>query len=404
MLNILQEENIKNFVQEIEAELKDDILKFWIEHTIDQENGGFYGFVSDDLVIDKTHEKASVLYSRILWTYSTAYRYYKEEKYLAMAERAYNYIVKYFVDKTNSGVYWLLDYKGNVIDSKKQTYAVAFAIYALSEFFRATDKKESLNLAIELFHSLEEHSYDKANRGYVEARTMDWLPLSNMSLSPKDMNVSKSMNTHLHVMEAYTNLMRVWKDDKLSKSLEEVINVTLDHIIHPLTHQFKLFFDEKWNSMSRISSFGHDIEGSWLLYEAAEVLGNAPLLKKVQEISIQMARKTFDRGIDRKNGGLFYEGEAGIIIEDNKQWWPQAEAVVGFANAYQLTKDTSFIEEAIEMWHFIDKHIIDKVHGEWFWGTTVDGSSVTQNEKVGPWKCPYHNSRMCFEILHRFKK
>jgi cellobiose epimerase len=225
-----------------------------------------------------------------------------------------------------------------------------------------------------------------------------------MSLSPKDMNVSKSMNTHLHVIEAYTNLLRVWNNDKLRKSLEELINVTIEHIIDPNTHQFKLFFDEKWNSMSRVISFGHDIEGSWLLYEAADILGNETLLKKVQDISIHMARKAFDSGIDRKNGGLFYEEEAGIIIEDSKEWWPQAEAVVGFTNAYQLTNDTAWIEKAIEVWNFIDKHIIDKVHGEWFWGTNSEGSSVTENEKVGPWKCPYHNSRMCFEILQRLKK
>ena len=393
---------MRTLVQEIEAELKNNILQFWIDHAVDQEIGGFYGFISDDLVIDKTHDRASVLYSRILWTYSIAYRFYKEEKYLVMAERAYAYIVKYFVDKTNSGVYWLLDYKGNVVDSKKQTYAVAFAIYGLSEFFRATGKQESLDIAIDLFQSLENHSYDKTNKGYVEATTVDWLPLSDVSLSPKDMNVSKSMNTHLHVMEAYTNLLRVWDNDTLKKSLEELINVTIDHIIDPNAHQFKLFFDQEWNSMSRVVSFGHDIEGSWLLYEAAEILGNEHLLKKVREISIKMARKTFDRGIDRKNGGLFYEEEDGIIIEDNKVWWTQAEAVVGFANAYQLTQEAPFMEEAIKMWHFIDKHIVDKGNGEWFWGTTEDGSSVTQNEKVGPWKCPYHNSRMCFEILQRF--
>lgn len=397
-------EVIKTFTQEIEFELKNNILQFWIDHTIDDENGGFYGFISDDLIIDNTHEKASVLNSRILWTFSAAYRTYKEEKHLMMAERAYDYINKHFIDKINSGVYWMLDYKGNVVDSKKQTYAIAFAIYGLSEFFRATGRQDSLDKAIELFHTLEDYSYDKTNKGYIEATTVDWLPISDMSLSPKDMNVAKSMNTHLHVMEAYTNLLRVWDNAQLRKSLKELINVTIDHIIDPKTYQFKLFFDRTWNSLSNIVSFGHDIEGSWLLYEAAEVLGDTQLLEKAKDISIKMSRKVYEEGIDGENGGLYNERKAGAIIKDNKDWWPQAEAVVGFANAYQLTKEDIFMSQSIEMWSFIDKHIVDKVHGEWFWGTMAYGSKVTHNEKVGPWKCPYHNSRMCFEIIHRFKQ
>jgi len=401
---VFENDKMEILVHDIESELKNNILQFWIDHSIDNDNGGFYGFISDNLIIDKIHEKSSVLNFRILWTYSAAYRVYKEAKYLHMAERAYDYVIKHLIDTTNSGVYWMLDYKGNVVDSKKQTYAIAFAIYGLSEYFRATGKQESLDSAIELFYSLENHSYDGASKGYVEARSVDWLPLADMSLSPKDMNVDKSMNTHLHVMEAYTNLLRVWDNDHLRKSLKELINVTIDHIIDPKTHQFKLFFDQTWNPMSNVVSFGHDIEGSWLLYEATEVLGDVKLIIKVENISINMAKKTYEEGIDRKHGGLFNEGEDGVIIESNKDWWPQAEAVVGFANAYQLTKENYFIDEAIKMWHFIDKHIVDKVYGEWVWGTTANGSRVTKNEKVGPWKCPYHNSRMCFEIIQRFKK
>jgi mannobiose 2-epimerase len=400
---MLENLSLDSFTLEIESELKNNILEFWINHTIDNENGGFTGFVSNDLIVDKAHDRASVLYSRLLWTYSLAYRSYKEEKYLAMAERAFNYITKYFIDKTNSGVYWLLDYKGNIVDSKKQTYAIAFAIYGLAEFYKATGKKESLDKAIELFNSIENHSYDKTNKGYIEARAVDWLPLEDMSLSEKDMNASKSMNTHLHIMEAYTNLLRVWDNDNLKNKLEELINVTMDYILDTDTYELKLFFDEKWNSMSEVSSFGHNIEASWLLYESAEVLGNKQLLEKVRDVSIRMAQAALEKGIDRKNGGLLNEAENGTIIDDSKDWWPQAEAVVGFANAYQLTGKPEFINEAIEVWHFINKYIIDKKHGEWFWGTTADGSTVINDEKVGPWKCPYHNSRMCFEVIQRFR-
>ena len=396
-------DTLSNLINSTESELKNNILQFWIDHDVDNENGGFYGYISNDLVIDKTHNKASVLNARILWTFSTACRVYGDKKYLAVAERAYDYIVKYFIDEANSGVYWLLDYKGNVIDSKNQIYSIAFMIYGMSEFYRAAGRKESLDLAIKLYRSIEDHAYDNDNGGYIEAMTNDWQPLSDMSLSPRDMNVSKSMNTHLHVMEAYTNLLRVWSNDELRNSLEKLVNITINYIIDPNTYQFKLFFDKNWTSLSGISSFGHDIEGSWLLYEAAEVLGNEELLAKVRKISVNMAEKALERGTDKKNGGLFYEEENGVLTGDQKEWWPQAESVVGFLNAYQLAGYTYFLIEAIKTWNFINNHIIDKKHGEWFWGTTADGICVTDDQKVGPWKCPYHNSRMCFEILHRFK-
>jgi N-acyl-D-glucosamine 2-epimerase len=394
---------IANLVEETESELKDNILEFWSNHAVDSENGGFYGFISTDLTIDKEHDKASVLNARILWTFSKAYGLYKEEKYLQIAERAYEYIRDFFIDKVNSGVYWLLDCRGNVVDSKKQTYAIAFTIYGLSEFFMATGRQESLDMAIKLYNTIEDHASDVLNKGYYEARTIDWLPLDDNTMSNDKSNVCKSMNTHLHVLEAYTNLYRVWKDKKLKTSLEDTINITINHILDRENYRFKLFFEDNWNSVSSIISFGHDIEGSWLLYEACEVLGNEELLNKAREISVRMAEKVRETGVDRKNGGLFYEQE-GSVLHDYKDWWPQAEAVVGFANAYQLTGQDCFMDEAFSMWNFIKAHILDKAHGEWFWGTTADGSNITNDEKVGPWKCPYHNSRMCFEIVKRFKQ
>jgi len=394
---------IKNLLNSIRSELTNNILKFWLEHSLDFDNGGFYGYISNDLIIDTSHNKASVLNFRILWTYAAAYRHYGDEKYLMMAERAYDYTVRNFIDQKYSGVYWMLDFKGNPVDTKKQTYSIAFAIYALSEFYRATGKKESLQHAIGLYHALETHSRDPVNKGYLEAFAKDWSPICNTRLSYSDMNAPKSMNTHLHVLEAYTNLYRVWKSEKLAGSLRELIDITIDHIIDPLTFQFRLYFDNYWIPLSKAVSYGHDIEGSWLLYEAAEVLGNEALLVKVRVTSVLMAKKVFSDGIDKINGGLFYERKNGIL-KDFKEWWAQAEAVVGFTNAYQLSGLVSFLREASNVWSFISSHLIDVRHGEWFWGTTADGSKVIHTEKVGPWKCPYHNSRMCFEMLERLSK
>ncbi|HEX2927971.1 MAG TPA: AGE family epimerase/isomerase [Ruminiclostridium sp.] len=399
----MDNKSIANLVEETERELRDDILKFWMDYAVDNENGGFYGFISSDLTILREHAKASVLNARLLWTFSKAYNIYKEEKYLFMAQRAYDYIINFFIDKENSGIYWHLDYKGNVLNSKKQTYAIAFTIYGLSEFYLATGRKEVLHKAIELYNAIEAHASDKVNKGYYEARTIDWQPLDDNTMSTDDTYICKSMNTHLHILEAYTGLYRVWKDESIKASLKQIIDITINHIFDPENNRFRLFLDDNWNPVSDIISFGHDIEGSWLLYEAAVVLGDEELIGKTREISVKMAEKVYQTGVDRKNGGLFYEQD-GDILHDYKDWWPQAEAVVGFANAYQLSGQDYFITEAFNMWDFIKAHIIDKVHGEWFWGTTADGAGITKEEKVGPWKCPYHNSRMCFELIQRFKK
>jgi len=395
--------NIKSLLTDIESDLRNNILKFWIDHSIDNENGGFYGFISNDLKADPKHYKASVLNFRLLWTFSAAYRYYMDQKYLFMAERAYDYIINHFIDKDYSGVFRTVNYKGEPLDTKKQTYSIAFAILGLCEFYRATYRQESLEYAIELFRALEEHSYDPINRGYIEEASRDWSPIKNICLSSNDMNAEKSTNTHLHVMEAYTSLYRIWKNSDLERKLEELINITIYKILNPLTFQLRLFFDINWYPLSRTVSFGHDIEGSWLLYEAAKALGNEELLNQTRMVAILMAKKVFSDGIDRKHGGIFHQRENGKV-KDFKEWWSQAEAVVGFTNAYQLTGESCFLSEASRLWSFINKNIIDKVNGEWIWGTNADGSQILSHEKAGPWKSPYHNSRMCFEMLDRLKK
>jgi mannobiose 2-epimerase len=225
-----------------------------------------------------------------------------------------------------------------------------------------------------------------------------------MRLSPKDLNSKKSMNTHLHILEAYTNMYRVWKDRNFEAKFRELINVTIDHIISEDTYQFKLFFDEKWNSLVGTVSYGHDIEGSWLLYEAAEVLGDDELIKKAGHIAVKMAEKAYEDGMDREFGGLFNDKHEDGKIHDIKAWWPQAEAMAGFLNAYQLSGDEKFMEASYDMWRYIDKYFLDKAKGEWFNEVTRDGKVLEHMAKVDPWKCPYHNSRACFEVFERLEK
>ena len=397
----MMNEAIRGLRNQLENELRENILKFWMEKSPDNINGGFFGYISNDLKADAEHDRASVLYCRILWTFSSAYRLYGDKKYLDQATRAYSYIISRFIDSTYSGVYWMLDYKGNVANPKKQIYAVAFAIYALTEYYMATQDKESLSHAIKLFEALELNAHDNINKGYVEALSRDWGHLHDMALSDKDMNSEKSMNTHLHVLEAYTNLLRVWDSTLLKSRLKELITVFMNHIIDDKTGKFKLFFNMNWDSKSDVDSYGHDIEGSWLIYEAAEVLGDEELLAKVRSLSIRMAGWVYENGVDRKFGGICNESDGRGISDGDKDWWPQAEAVVGFFNAYRLSGETLYLDAALKTWDFIRIHIVDKVNGEWFWGVSRDGSMLKGNEKAGPWKCPYHNSRMCFEIMRR---
>jgi mannobiose 2-epimerase len=227
-----------------------------------------------------------------------------------------------------------------------------------------------------------------------------------MRLSEKDLNSPKSMNTHLHVMEAYTNLLRAWPDPELQAKQKALLEVTMDHIVDSATGHFKLFFDNQWNSLTDHISFGHDIEGSWLLVEAAQVLGDAALLDRARSLSLKMARAVYEQALDQ-DGSLFYEANSkGVLVDPNKHWWAQAEAVVGFYNAYQLSGDQRFLYQAYRVWEYIEEKIVDKVHGEWHAKLRPNGTPYTAQEDgdaclVGPWKCPYHNSRVCLEMLER---
>lgn len=386
--------------QKVEEELIKNILPFWMQYTMDHENGGFYGIIGNDLSVFKEAPKGGVLCARILWTYAAAYRIFKKEEYLKMAERAKGYLIQKFWDTEYSGIYWMLDHQGNPINTKKQIYAQAFAIYGLSEYYRATQDEDSLKRAVQLYDDIERHSYDKENKGYIEACSREWKEIEDLRLGDEDRNEKKSMNTHLHIMEAYTNLLRVWNDEGLRCKLKELIEVTVQYIIDPCTYHFKLFFDEYWSTKSNEISYGHDIEGSWLLVEAAEVLGNAKLLETTKGIAVKMAQATYEEGID-SDGGIFNEANPEGIIDSNKEWWPQAEAAIGFLNAWQLTGDDKYYHASRNSWDFIEKHIIDQQKGEWFRGVTKEGKVIEKAEKVGPWKCPYHNSRACFEIRER---
>jgi mannobiose 2-epimerase len=396
------ENRITTLKNAFKKELTEDILPYWAEKMKDTENGGFYGRISGENQLIKDAPKGGILNARILWTFSAAYRALGKQEYLETAQRAKNYIFEYFTDREFGGTYWEVDFKGNPLDTKKQIYSQAFCIYALSEYYMATGDKGSLDFAIELFNLIEKYSYDPEYQGYFEAYSRDWKLLDDLRLSDKDANEKKTMNTHLHILEAYTNLYRVWKDEKLAKQLRGLIEVFFNHIVNNKTWHLNLFFDEFWTLKSSDVSFGHDIESSWLLYEAAEVLGTKEILKKAEDVSIKILKASLE-GMQPDNS-LIYEKLASGHTDTQRHWWPQSEAVVGLLNGYELTGNRQWAELAGDCFHYILDNLVDKQNGEWYWGIYADGSINTKDDKAGFWKCPYHNSRMCLEAMRRLEK
>jgi mannobiose 2-epimerase len=383
--------------QKVEAELLSDILPFWLKYSIDDEFGGFRSQISNDLTIDPHAAKGLILNARILWTFSKAFSVYHDPLYLATARRAYDYLTRYFWDAEFGGVYWMLDYLGKPHDTKKRIYGQAFTVYSLAEYFHASGDADALEKALRMVRSIESSSHDAEHGGYFETYERDWTLALDQRLSDVDMDEKKSMNTHLHLMEAYATLLRFHEDATVRLRLRELIEIFLDHVVDASTNHFIMFFDEEWRPRSNKISFGHTIEGSWLLCEAAEILGDAGLLARVREVAVKMAQTVFEQGLD-SDGGLLYELNP---TDTDKHWWPQAEAVVGFLNAYELTGQPHFLKAAQRSWEFIDKYIIDHQHGEWFWRVSKSGVPSDEQYKVDPWKCPYHNGRACIEVMER---
>lgn len=396
-MNITIEEYRAAMQEELQA-----ILSFWMAHTIDETNGGFIGKIDHHNNSIADAPKGAVLNARILWSFAAAYNLTGEKKYLEVAQRAFNYITTHFIDKEFRGVYWLVDYKGKPADTKKQVYALAFTLYAFSEFYKATKDPNAIIEAIDLYDVINKYSYDKINGGYTEAFTREWKTIDDLRLSDKDANEKKSMNTNLHVLEAFTALYKVWQYEPVKQKITGLTENFLQHIIDPETYHQHLFFDEQWQTRSATISYGHDIETAWLLQEAAEVIDDGDLIERTKAVAVKMA-DAVKNGLD-KDGGLWYEYEpASQHLIKEKHMWPQAEAMVGYFNAFQNTNDKTYLDTSMAAWHFVQQHIHDKENGEWYWGVKENYETM-QEDKIGIWKCPYHNSRACIEIIKRINQ
>ncbi|MCR5198561.1 MAG: AGE family epimerase/isomerase [Prevotella sp.] len=423
-------EQISILKQEVHDVLTQNILPFWLDKMTDREHGGFYGRIDGHMQLHPEAEKGAILNARILWSFSAAYRVLCKPEYLEAATRAKDYIIDHFIDKEYGGVYWSLDYKGQPLDTKKQFYAIGFAIYGLSEYARATGDREALDYALQLFDCIEEHAFDQEYNGYIEATTRDWQPIADMRLSDLDANYPKSQNTHLHIIEPYTNLYRCLKEfqaasscsyvpaigailpvdiavsqqtvGRVGASVRNLIRIFTDRILNPETHHLDLFFEKDWTrGAGHLESYGHDIECSWLMHEAALVLGDQQMLEKVEPI-VRMVAKASEKGL-RPDGSMIHEANLDTgHRDDDLHWWVQAENVVGWANLYQHFGDEDALQKALNGWNYIKQNLIDYADGEWYWSRRPDGTLNLDDDHAGFWKCPYHNSRMCLELMERF--
>ncbi len=414
---------------EMQDVLQNNILPFWINRMTDHENGGFYGRIDGHEVLHPEAEKGAILNARILWSFSAAYRVLGNPEYLEMATRAEQYLIDHFIDPEYGGVYWSLDCKGQPLDTKKQFYAIGFAIYGLSEYVRATGDREALDYALQLYECIEEHAFDHEHNGYIEACTREWGEIADMRLSELDANYPKSQNTHLHIIEPYTNLYRCLCElndaqscnyvpslgavlpvdvavpfemvSRIKASLRNLINIFTDRILNPETHHLDLFFDMDWTrGAGHLESYGHDIECSWLMHEAALVLGDKDVLRRVEPV-VRMVAKASEKGL-RPDGSMIHEANLDTgHVDDDLHWWVQAENVVGWYNIYQHFGDKDALEKAVKCWEYIKTQLVDWDNGEWHWSRHPDGTLNLTDDKAGFWKCPYHNSRMCLELIER---
>ena len=386
---------LRKLAAEVRTELTRDILPFWAERMQDGQ-GGFQGRIDGEGRLVPDAPKGAILNARVLWTFAAACRVLGDPAWRSVAGRAYAQIRDRFYDPVYGGVYWSLDAAGKPLDPKKQFYAIAFAIYGLAEYYRATGEEAALRLAINLYRDIESHSLDAEKGGYREAAQRDWSPIADMRLSEKDRNDAKTMNTHLHLLEGYTALYRVWPDEGLRRSLTALVDCFPDRIVRPDGH-LGLFFDEDWVSQTDTVSFGHDIESSWLLLEAAEVLDDPALTERVRACSEKMAAAALE-GL-RSDGSMAYEYDSATGRTDGERhWWVQAETVVGCLHQFRLSGDRAWLDRALACWSFIKEHLLCP-DGEWYWSLREDGTPNTADDRAGFWKCPYHNGRMCLEIL-----
>ena len=384
------------------ADLTQNLMPWWMAKTVDDANGGFYGEVDGEDRPIPDAPKFITLNARLVWTFASVYRVLGGAEYRAMADRAYAYFTERFRDRDHGGYYTTLDSAGNVLDDHKFVYGNAFALYGLSEYARVTGSSEALKLASEQAANLEK-AWDPQYKGFFEAAARDWSPAPWIRGVNRLLTDVKTMNSHLHLLEAYACHLRVNKSPLMRNKVRQLLSIMLNHIVDADIHHYHCFFDRAWAPTSWEMSFGHDIEGSWLMLEAAEVLGEEETLRRTRDVCVNMARAALEEGFTDDGAMLTEYDPVTGHRSQTLTWWEQNEAVVGFLNAWELTGDEAFIDASLKCFEYIQRHFIDRKNGGWYPCLTLDGECHGSSKADG-WTCPYHNSRMSLEIIERYRK
>ena len=386
-------------LEEVKAHLLNDIIPFW-KNLRDDEFGGYYGYMDYDLKLDKKAVKGCILNSRITWFFANAYTLLKDESLLEEAKHGFTFMKEHCMDKENGGIFWSMKYDGTPEDTTKHTYNQAFSIYALSSYYEATHDEEALAMAKELFHIIETKCTDEI--GYKEAFDKEFHEVENDKLSENGVIAEKTMNTLLHVFEAYTELYRVAKLPEVKERLEWIMDTFAGKVYNPKLHRQEVFFDRNMNTILDLHSYGHDIETAWLMDRGVEVLGEKKYEEKMTPITKDLTAEIYKVAFDGHS--LANECEKGVV-NVHRIWWVQAETVIGFLNGWQKDPSrTEYLDAAKSEWQFIKDHVMDKRQGsEWFWEVDPSGKPYEGRPIVEPWKCPYHNGRMCFEVIRRLE-
>jgi mannobiose 2-epimerase len=395
-----QKQKLEQLKKEVTEDLTRNILPYWSAKMVDNVNGGFYGRIDGNDKVYPEAEKGGILNARILWTYSSAYRVLGDTSYLRLAKRAKDYILAHFFDSKYGGAYLSLKADGAPSNTRKQVYTNAFFIYALAEYNRATGDKQALAEARKIFELFEKYAADKEYGGYYEVFSQDWQRVRERMIGESSDKDEKTMNTSLHVMEAYANLYRVSGDKLVGDRLRNLVEIFLDKIIDKKTSHLICFLDRSWNSTSTVDSYGHDIESSWLLDEAAGLLKDKKLIERVNVAGLNIAN-TAAEGYQSDGSMLTEKNYATGNFRTQRSWWEQAETIVGYLNAFELTGDESYLNRSLKCWEYTKKYFIDTKNGGWF--SSVSESGVPGGDKAGFWICPYHSGRMCMEVIERVK-
>ena len=400
---------IEDFKQEVRENLVGNILPYWLK--LKDPRGGFYGEVKADGTVLRDASRGVILNARIIWSFAAAYQVIPDKEYLLAAIHAKDWFLQHFCDHKYGGVYWSVAADGTREDTKKQLYAQGFAIYGLSELYKVTNDDEVLKAAVNIYRVVETYFADKEFGGYTEALARDFSPLENMSLSAHDINADKTMNSHLHILEAYANLYQVWPDAGLKKAVEALLDIIGTKVMNADGH-LQLYFRKDWSVLPGGVSYGHDIETSWLALECAFALKDDSVVERVRPWALAMAHAG-NEGL-LPDGSMRYERLLDGTYDDSRQWWVQAETVVGnlwlYGRFLQGAKLPSSVmsseveasqplQASLAAWAYIRDNLVDPIDGEWWWAILPDGSKDLSQPKAGFWKCPYHNTRMCLQVM-----